>query len=111
MSLQYVNENFIPLNQCKTLIPDRNGYREISERQICIMDENKETCIGDSGSPIIRLQNNEFIQVGLISHAVTQSGVCQSQFPQIAVNIQNDEIYSWIMHSLNTNDNQLKKEI
>ena len=40
--------------------------------------------------------NGELIQVGFISHAVTQDAICQTEYPMVACNIQNGDILDFI---------------
>jgi len=113
VKLQESNLNYISNDKCVLALPDRNGYRDnISKRMMCIYDKNKSKCHGDSGSAIIKLDdNNNPIQIGIISHAVTDKGICQIQYPSVGVYIHENEMKQSIINAINTNNDDNKNEL
>ncbi|XP_047989851.1 uncharacterized protein LOC125229114 [Leguminivora glycinivorella] len=71
----------VPLNKC------RRHYPDITEGQLCAAGKNgQDTCMGDSGGPIMMERDGIFYLIGLVSGKRSDAG-CGSPVPTMYTNV------------------------
>lgn len=92
--LQYGYEHYMIQSICADLMewwtPD------LTPRMYCMRSHLQETavCMGDSGSPVMIIQDNELVQLGIVSWGMGQS--CSGALPQVQTNLANVALKNWI---------------
>ncbi|XP_041971597.1 phenoloxidase-activating enzyme-like isoform X2 [Aricia agestis] len=87
---------YVPLEKCRSL-----HSRTLVDNQLCAGGEtDKDTCVGDSGGPLMYSSNNTYYLVGIVSYGSVHCGT-KGQ-PGIYTNVHN--YLKWISDVINSKE-------
>jgi secreted trypsin-like serine protease len=94
-----------PANRLQTvdlnIATDCKMFRKlVTDHQVCASTPNKGSCFGDSGGPLYKESNGQYLILGVVSFGGTEEQLCANpDYPGVYASIAHPDHYSWI-HSV-----------
>ncbi|XP_047526411.1 chymotrypsin-2-like isoform X2 [Pieris napi] len=97
-NLQMLFFNTISISDCNRQLSRTSAkkFLPVDNGQICARRPTHQgTCQGDSGGPLVIKEGNDFLQIGIVSWAITP---CGEKFPDIFASVSGN--YNWIQSKI-----------